>query len=67
MINSHQDVAGGGIKAGGGMIVADALDGLADDGLMIDSRFGSDLPEDHNHARLDASLAGHFRIGVHLK
>ena len=49
------------------MVVADSLDGLADDGLMIDGRFGSDLPENHHHPRLDASLAGHFRIGIHLK
>ena len=38
------------------VVIADALDGVADDLLVVDGGFGRDLAADQDHARLCGGL-----------
>mmetsp|Transcript_26068 Transcript_26068/g.55860 ORF Transcript_26068/g.55860 Transcript_26068/m.55860 type:complete len:308 (-) Transcript_26068:157-1080(-) len=56
-LDGHNDVAGLIIKALGGIVVSDVLNGIADDLLVVDGGRGSDFSENHDHSRLAAGLA----------
>ena len=45
------------VEALGGIIVADVLDGVADNLLVVELGLGADLTEDHDHAGLGGRLA----------
>jgi len=49
------------------IIVADVLQGVTHDLLVVDLSLGGDLTEDHDHASLGASLASHLGLGVLLQ
>ena len=61
LLNGNDDVASLVVKALGWVIVANVLDGVADDLLVVDGGRGGDLSEDHDHARLAAGLASDAR------
>ena len=58
LLDGDNDVAGLVVKALGGVVVSDVLDGIADDLLVVDGGSSGDLAEDHDHAGLAAGLAG---------
>jgi hypothetical protein len=45
------------VEALGGIIVADVLDGVADNLLVVELGLGADLTKDHDHAGLGGRLA----------
>jgi len=67
LLNSNDDVAGLVVNTLLGVVVADLLEGLAHDSLVVHLSLGSDLTEDHDHASLGASLASDLGVGVLLK
>ncbi len=67
LLDRDEDVAGLVVEAFRRVVIADVLDGIADDLLVIDLRFCADLAEDHDHARLGGRLAGDLGPGVLLK
>ena len=58
LLDGDNDVACLVVKSLGGVVVADVLDGIADDLLVVDRRAGGNLAEDHDHASLAAGFAG---------
>ena len=51
----------------GGVIVADPLNGVTDDSLVVKLGGGGDLTEDHDHSGLGGGLAGNLAPLVLLK
>ena len=58
-LNGDNDIARLVIKAFGRVVVANVLDGIADDLFVVDRRRRGDLAKDHDHARLATRLARH--------
>jgi hypothetical protein len=67
LLNGDKDVAGLVVEALIRAVVANVLDGAADDLLVVDVCLGGDFSEDHNHASLGGSLAGNLGEGVLLE
>jgi hypothetical protein len=67
LLNGDEDVAGFVVKALLRVVVANVLDGIADDFLVVELGLGRDLAKDHDHARLGSRLAGDLRRGVLFK
>ena len=67
LLDRDEDVACLVVEALGRVVVADVLDGVADDLLVVELRFCADLAEDHDHACLGGSLAGDLRRRVLLE
>mmetsp|Transcript_38949 Transcript_38949/g.101950 ORF Transcript_38949/g.101950 Transcript_38949/m.101950 type:complete len:237 (-) Transcript_38949:37-747(-) len=59
--NGDNDVAGLVVESLGGVVVANVLDGVANDLFVVDGSRGGDFSKDHDHARLAARLARHTR------
>lgn len=57
LLNGDEQVESLVVEALGGVIVADILDGVTDDLLVVDVSAGRDLTEDHDHAGLGGGLA----------
>lgn len=57
LLNGDENVAGLVVEALARVIVANVLDGLTDDLLVVESSLGGDLTEDHDHTSLGGSLA----------
>ena len=64
LLDGDEQVEGLVVEALGGVIVADVLDGLADDLLVVDLGLGGDLTKDHDHAGLGGRLAGDLGEGI---
>lgn len=64
LLDGDEEVQGLVVEALGGVIVADVLDGLADNLLIVELGLGGDLAEDHDHAGLGGSLASDLGEGV---
>lgn len=60
LLNGDEEVQGLVVETLGGIVIADALDGLTDNLLVVDLGLGSDLAEDHDHAGLGSRLAGNL-------
>jgi hypothetical protein len=58
LLNGNEDVAGLVVEALLGRVVADVLDGITDDLLVVEVCLGGDLTEDHDHTGLGGRLAG---------
>ena len=58
LLNSDEQVASLVVEALGRVIVANVLDGVADNLLVIKTGVGGDFTKDHNHAGLGGGLAG---------
>lgn len=58
LFNGDEDVASLVVESLGGVIVANVLDGLANDLLVIETCLCGDFSKDHDHTRLGGSLAG---------
>ena len=67
LLDSDENVAGLVVETLVGGVVADVLDGLADDLLVVEVGLGGDLTKDHDHAGLGGSLAGDLGEGVFLE
>lgn len=57
LLNGDQQVESLVVKALGGVIVANVLDSVTDDLLVVELGLGGDLTEDHDHTGLGGSLA----------
>ena len=64
LLNGNEEVAGLVVEALGGVIVADVLDGVADNLLVVELGLGGDLTEDHDHTGLGGGLASDLGEGV---
>lgn len=64
LLNGNEKVAGLVVEALGGVIIANALDGLADDFLVVKLGLGGDLTEDHDHTGLGGGLASDLGEGI---
>lgn len=64
LLDGDEDVAGLVVEALGGVIVANLLDGVADDTLVVELGLGGDLAEDHDHAGLGCGLASDLGVGI---
>ena len=64
LLNGDEKVEGLVIEALGGVIIADILDGVADNLLVVNLGLGGDFPEDHDHAGLGGRLASDLGEGV---
>lgn len=64
LLNGDEQVAGLVVEALSRVIVADVLDGLANDLLVVELGLGGDLTKDHDHAGLGGGLAGDLGEGV---
>jgi hypothetical protein len=64
LLNGDEQVAGLVVKALGGVIVTDVLDGVTDNLLVVELGLGGDLTEDHDHTGLGGSLASNLGEGV---
>lgn len=64
LLDGDEEVQGLVVEALGGVIVADVLDGLANNLLVVELGLGGDLAEDHDHAGLGGSLASDLGEGV---
>lgn len=64
LLNGNEDVAGVVVEALGRGVVADILDGVTNDGLVVKVGLGGDLAEDHDHASLGGRLASNLGEGV---
>ena len=58
LFDGDNDVASLVIEAFGGVVVANVLDGVANDLLVVDSGGGGDLAKNHDHAGFTAGFAG---------
>ena len=67
LLNGNEDVASLVVEALLGRVVANVLDGVTDDLLVVDLGLGGDLTEDHDHAGLGGSLASNLGEGVLLE
>ena len=57
LLNGDEDVAGLVVETLVGMIVADILNGVSDNPLVVEMGLCCDLTEDHDHAGLGGRLA----------
>lgn len=64
LLDGDEQVEGLVVEALLGIIVADVLDGVTDDLLVVELGLGGDLAEDHDHAGLGGSLASDLGEGV---
>lgn len=64
LLNGDEQVAGLVVETLGGVIVADVLDGVADDLLVVELGLGGDLAKDHDHTGLGGRLASDLGEGV---
>jgi len=64
LLDSNNDVAGLVVNTLLSIIVADLLESVADDLLVVNVSLGGDLTEDHDHAGLGAGLASNLGVGV---
>jgi len=60
LLNGDEHIACLVVEALVGVVVADVLDGVTDDLLVVEVGLGGDLAEDHDHARLSGRLAGNL-------
>jgi hypothetical protein len=67
LLNGNEDVASLVVEALLGRVVANVLDGVTDDLLVVDLCLGGDLAEDHDHAGLGGSLASNLGERVLLE
>ena len=67
LLNGNEDVTSLVVKALGRVVVANVLDGITDNFLVVELGLGRDLAEDHDHARLGCCLAGDLGQGVLFK
>lgn len=67
LLNGNEDVAGLVVEALGRVVVADLLDGVADDLLVVDLGLGGDFTKDHDHTSLGGGLASDLGEGVLLQ
>ena len=67
LLNGDEQVAGLVIEALGGVVVANVLDSITNDLLVVNVGAGGDLAEDHDHAGLGGSLTGDLGEGVLLE
>jgi hypothetical protein len=58
LLDSNEDVASLVVEALGRVVVANVLDGITDNFLVVELGLGRDLAKDHDHARLGCRLAG---------
>jgi len=64
LLDSNDDVAGLVVNTLLSIIIADLLESIADDLLVVDVGLGSDLTENHDHASLGAGLASNLGEGI---
>jgi len=64
LLNGDEQVAGLVVKTLGRVIIADVLDGVTDDLLVVELGLGGDLTEDHDHTGLGGSLASNLGEGI---
>jgi hypothetical protein len=64
LLNGNEQVQGLVVKALLGVIVANVLDGVADNLLVVELGLGGDLTKDHDHASLGGGLASDLGQGV---
>ena len=67
LLDGNEDVASLVVKALVRIVVADVLDGISDNFLVVELSLGRDLAEDHDHPCLSCRLAGDLRRGVLFK
>lgn len=67
LLNRDEDVAGLVVEALGRVIVANQLDRLTDDLLVVDGGLGGDFTENHDHAGLGGGLASNLGEWVLLQ
>ncbi len=67
LLDRNQNVARLVVEALGRVVVADVLDGVADDLLVVELRLCANLAKDHDHARLGSRLTGNLGPGVLLE
>ena len=67
LLNGDEDVASLVVKALGRVVVADVLDGITDNLLIVELGLGRDLAKDHDHARFGCRLTGNLGRGVLFK
>jgi len=58
LLDGDNDIASLVVKSLGGIVIADVLDGIANDLLVVNGGRSGNLSKDHDHASLGASLAG---------
>lgn len=58
LFNGNENVASLVVKALGGIIVSNVLDGVTDDLLVVQASLGGDFAKDHDHTGLGGRLAG---------
>ena len=64
LLNGDEDVAGVVVEALGGRVVANVLDGVTDDLLVVEVGLCGDLTKDLDHAGLGSRLASNLGEGV---
>jgi len=64
LLDGDEDVAGLVVKALVRRVVANLLDGVTDDTLVVDLASGGDLTEDHDHAGLGGGLFKAERVNT---
>ncbi len=64
LLNADEHTAGLVVEALVGRVVADFLDGITDNLLVVDRGLGGDFTKDHDHTRLGCRLAGDLGEGV---
>lgn len=62
LLNCNEDVASLVVKALGRVIVANVLDGVTDNLLVVENSLGGDFTENHNHTSLGGSLASNLHV-----
>ncbi|KAI3487290.1 hypothetical protein L1887_48875 [Cichorium endivia] len=67
LLDGDEHVAGLVVEALLGRVVADLLDGVTDDLLVVDLGLGRDLTEDHDHTGLGGGLTGDLGVRVLLE
>lgn len=67
LLNGDEDVACLVVEALLGAVVANVLDGIADNLLVVEVGLGGDLTEDHDHTGLSGRLASNLGEGVLLE
>lgn len=64
LLDGDHNVASLVVKALGGVIVSNLLNGVADDLLIIKVSLGGDLAKHHDHAGFGGGFAGDLREGI---
>jgi len=67
LLEGNEDVAGLVVESLGRVIVADVLDRVTDDLLVVNDSLGSDFTANQDHASLGHRLAGDFGVGILLQ